>query len=142
MKHAKKIVFFMTIIVCLMILCIHGHNRFLKLPDPTEVSSVKIIQYSNDRAVENHTITKEDDISNLFNQLKRAADTGIPSETETPAQEEYGEIQIYFQKNAANYAKLYFYYSSNSCLIERPFDKIYILEDDLSVIPEKGEQRS
>lgn len=123
-------------LVLLLAMCsIHFSGRTMTVPNPDAIVSIRFIDYWDDEIVKTETMESKDDISRFLTALRTAKRTNIASNEDTPQQLGFTEVQLFFTDDNWSCARLFLYHQDDRLFAERPFDGIYVLQEDKNIIP-------
>ncbi|WMM23328.1 DUF5301 domain-containing protein [Tissierella sp. MB52-C2] len=129
----KEITIF-SIIAMTLILIISRNNRYLKSPNPEELSSIILIDVIGEEGTQKITINQQVDINNFLDIFKNAKMTNKQSISQIPRKTKFTTV-LYKFKSSGNKSFRSIYEENGDLYIDQPFVGVFKIDsNDLSIL--------
>lgn len=133
MNRVIKILTILGIITIVLLFNMARNNKFLKGPDPEELSSIILIDVVDGEGIQKVTIDRQLDIHNFLNIFNNAKKTGEQSISEFPRKTKFTVVLYRFKSSGDSMRSIY--EENDDFYVDQPFTEIFKIDsNDLDML--------
>ncbi len=134
-KTKKIIVLFIFLIAVIFIFMLGRSYRYLKVPNPEELSSIILIDVIGNKCVQKTIIYQELDINNMLDILVNSRKTSKQSTSQFPGKTKFSAVFFKFKSGGTSWKSIY--EEEGNSYIHEPFVGIFKLDSNDSHMLDK-----